>query len=89
MAVFVGRFIGGSFLLSFCRCDSFHHEYPQKLSGKGCVRDCQSQIGVDGSDQGGAESEALQSPHGGGLHGMGAALSQIPQGSVGGVDSSP
>jgi len=38
MAVFVGGFIGVSFLLSFCRCGSFYNEFPQKRSGKGCVR---------------------------------------------------
>jgi len=41
MAVFVGGLVGVCFLLSFCKCGSFYHEYPQKLSAKGCVRHCQ------------------------------------------------
>lgn len=59
------------------------------LSGKGCVRHCQPKFVVDGSDQEGAEGKALQSQDGGGLHGMGASLPEIPQGSVGEMEASP
>ena len=89
MAVFVGEFIWAGFLLFSCTCGSFSHEYPQELSGKGCVRHCQPEVAVDGSGQGGVEGKALQSQNGGGLHGMGASLPEIPQGSVGGVEASP